>query len=183
MQLKYWADKALEENRDTSETPVVPEVNEINNTEIVYFEEKLREKQEEEYEQKEIDEFFEKEEKKASKGSIAKYIFVDGLLGIPFLTICYLIISSFVALFFVMAVAFLAASVGLIAISPLMFSIGFGIIAARTASGLATVAAAVLTIAAGLVFLLLATLFGLRIMPWTAKLAVKLENKLHLFRA
>lgn len=204
MQFKYWDEKAKEENSVntfsateenfvTVSEDIVEAVSDIteeaeikepeSSANIVSFDDAKKVKEEEkEYEQQEIDEFFKTEEKKEKKSRTAKYIFVDGLLGIPFLTVCDLIISAFVALFFVVAVAFLAAFIVVLCGSVLTIGFGFTVLPGRIPTGLALVAIGILALAISLLFFLLAIAFGLRVMPWTAKLAVRLENKIHLFR-
>lgn len=183
MELKYWADKALEEKTLPKEDSGTAVSNFPEPDNIVSFDEARKIKEEEQArEDKEIDDFFAAEEQISSRKSIAKYIFVDGLLGIPLLTVCDLIISALVALFFVLSVALVLSCIGLFIGGLIALGLGFTIVAERVPTGLAMIAASVLALAASFILLMLAYVFGLKLMPWIAKLAGKLENKLHLFR-
>lgn len=181
MQLRYWEDKAREEELRDAVPPCEQPTKEPDN--IVDFTEVLQVKEEEkELEKKEIEEFLENEARKERKSNTAKYIFVDGLLGIPFLTVCYLVISAFVALMFVISVSLLALFAALTVGAVLMTGIGIAILPGRVPTALATIATGILMLAMALICLLLSALFGLKIMPWTAGLCGRLEKKLHLFR-
>ena len=116
-----------------------------------------------------------------STGRILRCIFLDGLLGIPALTVGYLIISAFVAAFAVLAVIFLlgAAALLLAALGALTF--GLINIISQTDMSLICIGSAFIGLAAAALFLMLAALTGLRLVPAVAGLCGRLEAKLNLF--
>lgn len=116
------------------------------------------------------------------KKSVARCIFVDGFLGLPFITIVLVLISALVAAFTIVTLVCGFASLACFAGSVLALAyafISFG----------SAVATAFLILGSGLVLgafsclLIVATaLLGSRCVPFIASLYLRLVKKLHLFK-
>lgn len=116
------------------------------------------------------------------KKSVARCIFVDGLLGLPFITVMLIIISALVAVFTI--VTLVCGFGALAAFGGSILAIAYAFISFGSA-----VASALFMLGTGLVLgalscLLIVTtaLLGSRCVPFIASLYVRLVKKLHLFR-
>lgn len=155
---------------------------EKNDSNIVDLSQVRKVKEEEEAkEQLEIDEFFEKEEKKLTTGKVFKYIFVDGLLGIPLLTVFDLITGCFIALFAAIAILLLGSSLAVMAAALFTIALGAVNVISIPVSGIYLFGTALLTAAVSLILLLISVFFAVKAIPFAAKVAGRFEKKLNLF--
>lgn len=122
------------------------------------------------------------EVKNQGKKSTARKIFVDGLLGIPFITVVLILISTLVAALTIITIGLGAGTIA--GFGATLLSIAYSFISFSS-----TVSTALIILSAGLVLgavsfllMILTALLGGKAIPAVAGLYVSIVKKLHLFR-
>ncbi len=166
-------------------------------TEIVDLSEVRKEHDDRERLSREVEEFFEEEEKKEKAqnllpesgakernraGRILKYIFVDGLLGIPFLAAVCVLISVLVVIFSLISTALFVGAIACVAGAVLLIINSFSTVGIHPQTGFFTFGASLAIIGIGLLLFVLAVLVASKVVPFIASLVDRLARKLRLFR-
>ncbi len=160
---------------------VVPE------TEIVDLQEIRRDREDNARINREVDEFFEEEERMAAeqgikKKSLARKIFVDGLLGIPLLIASYLVASAFLVFFALITAAFFVAGLAVLIGAVIVITNSFRIFSVNVPTALVCIGASIAAIGLGLILFILCLLTAKNVLPLIIRLPIAFEKKLRLFK-
>ena len=172
------AQEALQNAEESFEEPT-------SATEIVDLNEVRKERDDQARIDHEVEEFFASEqaqEQVPRKNRIAKYIFVDGLLGIPFMAVFSILISVLVVVFALSAAVLLAASLAMIAGAVLLAVYSVGALKINPQTGVLGIGAAFALIGLGLFIFVLSIIIASRLVPFIGSLVDRLALKLRLFR-
>ena len=162
-------------------------------TEIVDITEVRKEHDDRERINREVDEFFEEEakrdsvpveenDKKNGVGKILKYIFVDGLLGIPFLAIVCVLVSVLVVAFSLISTVLFVGALACVAGAVILIINSFTTVGIHPQTGFFTFGASLALIGIGLLLFVLAILVSSKVVPFIASLVDRLARKLRLFK-
>ncbi len=160
---------------------VVPE------TEIVDLQEIRRDREDNARFNREVDEFFEEEERNAAgaeikKKSLARKIFVDGLLGIPLLIATYLVAAAFLVLFALITAAFFVVGLAVLIGAVIVITNSFRIFSVNVPTALVCIGASIAAIGLGLMLFILCLLTAKYLLPLIIRLPIAFEKKLRLFK-
>lgn len=179
MNLIYWEQMAEAERRTESAADAREQASASNiiNIETVLEEKRIRDEEE----LSEIEEIL-NEPARSGAGRVFRMIFVDTLLGIPFLVICLLLISALIAVTAVLSVIF--AELCIVCLIAGLGMIGYGIGSLFTTAhlGLMCMGPGFVLTALSIGFLMLGLLLGFKAVPKIAKWYSALVKKLNLYR-
>ena len=158
-------------------------------TQIFDLQEIRRDREDSDRMNREVEEFFAEEEGlrgaedgDAKKKSIARMIFVDGLLGVPLLVLSYIVTAAFLLVFAALTAAFFVAGLALLMGAVIVICNSFRIFSVNVPTAIVCIGASIAAIGFGLMMFLLCLLTARKLIPFTVKLPVKLEKKLRLFK-
>lgn len=184
--VKTEADKAgiVTTGTDNAEQETQPEPE--TETQIVDFQEIRRDREDSDRQNREIDEFFAEEERQSHgegrRKSIARLIFVDGLLGVPLLVLAYVAAAGFLLIFGAVTAALFIAGLALMVGAVIVICNSFRIFSVNTPTALVCIGASVAAVGIGLLLWLLCLLTANKLLPFIFRLPLKLEKKLRLFK-
>jgi uncharacterized membrane protein len=161
----------------------------VEETRIFDIQEIRRDREDNDRMNREVEEYFAEEERQYASGdgetkkkSVARLIFVDGLLGIPLLVISYIVTAAFLLAFAVLTAAFFAAGLALLMGAVTVICNSFRIFSVNVPTALVCIGASIAAAGIGLMMFLLCLLTARKLIPFTVKLPVRLEKKLRLFK-
>ncbi|MBQ3912617.1 MAG: hypothetical protein II694_06570 [Lachnospiraceae bacterium] len=184
--VKSEADKAGTVTTGTDNAEQENEFKAETETQIVDLQEIRRDREDTDRQNREIDEFF-AEEERLSRGegrrkSIARLIFVDGLLGVPLLVLAYVAAAGFLLIFGAVIAALFIAGLALMIGAVIVICNSFRIFSVNTPTALVCIGASVAAVGIGLLLWLLCLLTANKLLPFIFRLPLKLEKKLRLFK-
>ena len=171
---------------ETLAGPDVPE-EAVPETEIVDLQEIRRDREDNSRIEREVAEFFEEEERMSSEGevkkkSLARKIFVDGLLGIPLLIVTYVAAAAFIVLCALITAVLFAAGLALLIAAVIVITNSFRIFSVNVPTALVCIGASVAAVGVGLMLFILCLLTAKYALPFIIRLPIDFEKKLGLFK-